>query len=407
MKITFLSASLSRRGGGLFEVEWALAQQLVRDGVEVEALGLEDEGWPDDRYRWEPVAAEVFPVCGPKAFGYSGGLRDRVRHGNADLLHLHGLWTYPSLLVASHGRMTGKPYLVSPHGMLDPWALAHSSGKKWIAGHLHERRMLGRASCLHALCDSERNAIRAYGLNTPVCIIPNGVSLPSADTTRDSEEGRGKPRGRKTLLFLGRLHPKKGLVNALKAWSEVMRRGAEREDWQFVIAGWDQGAHVEELKTLCRELHLSYAESSASEFLQQSPECSPAASVIFTGPAFGEEKDVLLRRADTFILPSFSEGLPMAVLEAWAYHLTVLMTDACNLPEGFAADAAVKIATNETAIAEGLRTLFGMSDDERQTMGEAGRRLVEERFTWPKVAAQMKEVYEWILGGGTKPGCLF
>ena len=185
------------------------------------------------------------------------------------------------------------------------------------------------------------------------------------------------------------------------------------------------------------------------------------ASVAFLGPAFGEAKDQLLRRAHAFILPSFSEGLPMAVLEAMAYRLPVLMTDHCNLPEGFAAGAAIRIGTDVESIAEGMRQLMSMpggeelsvvgcrlsdelyvsakhsssslqmlgsqreqsattrSSDNRQpttdnisstaslaSMGARGRALVESQFTWPQVAAQMKEVYEWVLGGGEKPDCV-
>jgi poly(glycerol-phosphate) alpha-glucosyltransferase len=123
--------------------------------------------------------------------------------------------------------------------------------------------------------------------------------------------------------------------------------------------------------------------------------------VVFWGPAFGEEKEVLLRSGAAFVLPSFSEGLPMSVLEAWAYGLSVVMTPECNLPEGFASGSALEIRNSEMGNAkwEGLRVLLGMSDSDRIEMGRRGRRLVEEKFTWPKVAAQMKQLYEEILGG--------
>jgi poly(glycerol-phosphate) alpha-glucosyltransferase len=211
-------------------------------------------------------------------------------------------------------------------------------------------------------------------------------------------------------LFLGRLHPKKGLVNALRAWAEVMGHGARNVglgDWQFVIAGWDQGGHGDELKALCRELGLDYSEKpSDTSGNSDTSGAGSAPRVIFYGPVFGREKDVLMRTAEAFILPSFSEGLPMAVLEAWAYGLPVLMTDHCNLPEGFAGGAAIRISTEVPGIAEGIRELFEGSFGDLEAMGEAGRALVEGQFTWPKVAAQMKEVYEWMLGGGTPPGCL-
>jgi len=154
-----------------------------------------------------------------------------------------------------------------------------------------------------------------------------------------------------------------------------------------VIAGWDQEGHEGELKALCRELGLRFADKQNLD-----------GDVIFFGPAFGEEKEKLLRSAAGFILPSLSEGLPMSVLEAWAYGLPVVMTPECNLPEGFASQAALEIRNGGMGNRnwEGLRALLDMSDSDRIEMGRQGRRLVEERFTWPKVAAQMHELFQDI-----------
>jgi poly(glycerol-phosphate) alpha-glucosyltransferase len=162
----------------------------------------------------------------------------------------------------------------------------------------------------------------------------------------------------------------------------------------------------------------------------ETPTLLEAASVLFLGPAFGQEKDQLLRSASAFILPSFSEGLPMSVLEAWSYRLPVLMTEHCNIPEGFANNAALRIGTDTESIAEGMRHLFrfasatlqpchsgfafpsaatsgqGIPSSDLRSLGLNGRALVERQFTWPQVAAQMKEVYEWVLGGGVVPDCV-
>ena len=126
-------------------------------------------------------------------------------------------------------------------------------------------------------------------------------------------------------------------------------------------------------------------------------------AVLFFGAAFGKDKEDLLCSADAFILPSLSEGLPMSVLEAWAYGLPVVMTPECNLPEGFIADAAIRIETSAESIAEGLRTLFSMNDSDLISMGQRGRALVTERFTWQAVAERMKQAYDWMLGGGVPP----
>jgi glycosyltransferase involved in cell wall biosynthesis len=160
--------------------------------------------------------------------------------------------------------------------------------------------------------------------------------------------------------------------------------GQRSEGWQLTVAGWDQAGYEAELKALTSDLGLP-------------------TSVSFVGPKFGEEKANAYRNADAFILPSLSEGLPMVVLEAWAYGKPVLMTPECNLPEGFAANAALQIGTTPKTIAIGLNQLMEMSDEERATMGARGRALVQEKFSWPRIGEQMRAVYEWVLGGGTAP----
>jgi poly(glycerol-phosphate) alpha-glucosyltransferase len=269
--------------------------------------------------------------------------------------------------------------------MLDPWAVRNSSWKKTIAGWLYENEHLRGAACLHALCQSEAASIRAYGLDNPICVIPNAVELPSDQETENAPWLTSKTGANPVLLFLGRIHPKKGLSALIDAWEAL---GPSRGDWHLAIIGWDDGGHEEKLHRKARQLGL----------LDD--------TVHFLGPRFGDEKAAAFSQADAFILPSHSEGLPMAVLEAWSYGLPVLKTPACNIPEGFAADAAVRVEPNADAIATGLERLIAMPPAERAAMGERGRALVEERFTWPRVAEQMHAVYRWILGQREAPDCV-
>jgi len=300
-------------------------------------------------------------------------LAGALRSEGLELLHTHGLWMYASIASMrwSGGR---KPYIISPHGMLDSWALRNSAWKKKLAGWAYENRHLRGAACLHALNDAEARSIRDYGLRNPICIIPNGVELPD-------EFGRGSGRP-KVCLFLGRLHPKKGLAELIRAWAAVPHDG-----WTLAIAGWGEAGYVAQLETLAASLGVS-------------------GSVSFLGPRFGKEKHELLDTASAFVLPSFSEGLPMAVLEAWSYGLPVAMTPECNIPEGFEAGAAVRIEPTVDSVAAGLEKLFAMDDGRLRDMGTRGRRLVEKRFTWPRVAAEMIKVYEWVLGRGPQPACV-
>ncbi len=405
-----LLASTSRNAGGLFNSVRRLHQELERmPGMTVPVFGLEDEFTVADKAEWSPLVVATSPVTGPRAFGYARGLTSNLIAAQLDILQVHGIWQYPSVAALSWHRRTKRPYIVSPHGMLDPWAVNNSHWKKRLAAAVYERTHLDRAKCVRALCQSELASIRAFGLKNACCVIPNGIDLPEA--RGQSPEVRGQ---RKHLLFLGRLHPKKGLPNALRAWAKVRRQGTtgkSNHEWQFIIAGWDQGGHEAELKRLATELEIPWTDirdhpQNESEDLSAFNYQFSAFSLLFTGPAFGEQKDELLRRADAFILPSFSEGLPMSVLEAWAYGVPVLMTDECNLPEGFAADAALRIGTDVESIAKGMVLLFGSPISDLQSLAANGRALVERQFTWPMIATQMKEVYEWMLGGGDPPSCV-
>jgi len=249
-----------------------------------------------------------------------------------------------------------------------------------MASLLYENEHLRRAACLRALADAEAQSIRARGLRNPICVIPNGVDLPDLPASNSKSQSAN----RKTLLYLGRFHPKKNLSNLIRAWNEIFnsQRGSG-ERWILTIAGWDQGGYERELKRT-----------------------AAGASVAFLGSQFGAEKSECYRACDAFILPSLSEGLPMAVLEAWAHAKPVVMTPECNLPEGFEANAALRIGTTPEEIAAGLKQLTEMSDDDRRAMGARGRALVTRNFSWPRIGEQMRAVYDWIIGGGEKPNTL-
>jgi poly(glycerol-phosphate) alpha-glucosyltransferase len=255
--------------------------------------------------------------------------------------------------------------------------LRNARWKKRIAAALYENQHLRGAACLRALSEAEARSIRDYGLRNPICVIPNGIDLPDLR----GSDAKTQSENPKTLLYLGRLHRKKNLANLIRAWNKTFHsQDRNRDSWVLAIAGWDQGGYESELKRT-----------------------AAGASVVFLGPRFGAEKSECYRACDAFILPSLSEGLPMTVLEAWAHAKPVLMTPECNLPEGFQANAALRIGTTPDEIAAGLKQLAEMSDKDRNQMGNRGRVLVATRFSWPRIGEQMWQVYEWVLGGGSLP----
>lgn len=381
MKAALVTSSLSRAGGGVAAVVEDLSRALLAAVADVRVIGLRDTQWRLESANWNGAPASALTVRGPPAFGYAPAALSLMRDMDASIVHTHGLWTYPSRAVSLWASRTRRPYMVSPHGMLDAWAMRHARWKKAIAARLYENAHLRGASCLHALCEAEAASIRSLGFTNPIAIIPNGVTLPSlTDPPTPAPWSTRTPAGARIMLFLGRLHPKKNLTALIDAWPAC----TATDKWHLVIAGWDQGgysrtlAHAIEQRRLTERIHL-------------------------VGPLFGDAKDAALRHAHAFVLPSLSEGLPMAVLEAWSYGLPVLKTDACNLREGFEASAAERLSLNPAQMAQDLAHFLNRDPAELHSMGHSGRALVEQKFSWSAAAEKFLAVYEWLVNGTARP----
>jgi poly(glycerol-phosphate) alpha-glucosyltransferase len=376
MRVGFLVNSVSRKAGGLFQSVRGLAKAVASTNANVQVFGIRDEDSAVDLHDWQPLSVQTFR---PRlhAWGYSNELVPAMLDADLDILSVHGLWKYCSVGSQRWHRQTDRPYVVHPHGMLEPWAVRNAVWKKRVAAFLYENQHLRGAACLRALSEAEAGSIRSYELRNPICVIPNGVDLPDLRASSVKTESTN----RKTLLYLGRLHPKKNISNLIRAWNRTFNsQHVSGDRWVLAIAGWDQSGYEAQLRQLTTDLGL-------------------LTSVIFLGPQFGADKSECYRTCDAFILPSLSEGLPMAVLEAWSYAKPVLMTAECNLPEGFQADAALRIGTTPEEIAAGLNVLRKMNHNDRSQMGNRGRSLVATRFSWPRIGEQMRAVYEWMLGG--------
>jgi glycosyltransferase involved in cell wall biosynthesis len=389
VRLVVVTDCLSRNAGGTFNSIRRLAQEMHKGPCQVSVLGVADSATEADLHHWEPIHPRALSRLGPGFFGYAPGLVDAIKQQRPDVIQVHGLWKYTSIAALRVHNAIGCPYTVHPHGMLDPWAVRNSRWKKMLASLAYERCHLDRASCIRALCRSEAEAIRAYGVRTPVCVIPNAIDLPAGAGGGESIPSPYPP-DRRILLYLGRIHPKKGLVNLLDAWSFLQKTLTTRErsnPWILAIAGWDQGGHESRLRGQVSALGLQD-------------------SVVFLGPRFHARKAACYQYCDALVLPSFSEGLPMVVLEAWAHSKPVLMTGQCNLPEGFNAGAALKIEPSPESIACGARAMFEMTDVQRNAVGRRGLALVKERFTWTEAARLMVEVQTWLLHGGAAPACV-
>jgi poly(glycerol-phosphate) alpha-glucosyltransferase len=289
MKTLCVMDWVSRTNGGIFEAERGLQQLLhTQMGLDVEVVGLRDAKTDADLAAWAPLVPNACAVRGPAAFGYAPDLAPALNRSGADLAYIAGLWKFPMLAAHRWARAHRKPIVIAPHGMLEPWAVRHSGVKKKFAGWLFQDAQLRDAACLRALCPPEVASFRAYGLRNPVAVVPNGVDLPSLAEPAPPRHARF-PAGRRVLLYLGRIHDKKGLAHLLTAWAHVRDAAS---DWVLAIAGWDQGGHEAELKVRAAQLGLAWSDAPVADV--------PNAAVLFLGPQFGADKDACFASCDAF-----------------------------------------------------------------------------------------------------------
>jgi glycosyltransferase involved in cell wall biosynthesis len=313
--------------------------------------------------------------------GPSADLEAAVRA--AGVVHMHGLWQGHTRRGAREAWRSGVPYLITAHGMADPWALRHKRWKKVIYTALVERGNLRRADCLHALARPEIGHLRAIAPEAPVAFIPNGVDLaPFDDLPRRAALEAEYPEleGKFVLLFFGRLHVKKGLDLLAEALASV---AGAFPAVHLLLAGTDDGA-LGPFRDRCAALGISDR-------------------VTPVGHVSGERARAVWAAADAFVLPSYSEGFSMAVLEALACRLPVLITTACNFPELAAAEAGIVVEPTSDGVTTGLRELLERSSAERIDLGVRGRTLVERGYTWEQQGRRLAEVYRWLAGGGPAP----
>ncbi len=288
----------------------------------------------------------------------------------ASIVHDHGIWLPTNHLVARRARRRHLLRVVSPRGMLDPWALRWHCGRKRIAWALYQRRDLRSADLLHATSPAEAETFRDRGLDAPIAVVPNGVDLPDISDAVSQE-------GPRVALFLSRIHPKKGLIDLVEAWSALTA-----PDWELWIAGPDEGGH----------------EAAVRETVAR---CSrrTTSPVRFLGAVPDVRRNELLARADLFVLPTRSENFGQVIAEALAAARPVLTTTAAPWPDLVTRRAGWRDEPGSESLRVMLEEALGTSRASLRAMGANGRAWMAESFAWESVARRMTAAYAWLQGG--------
>lgn len=376
LRIALLTGRLSPSAGGLAVSVPIMAHALGSfHDIDVHVMGITDPAYPNASGRWgESVTA--FQSAQPVALQRSPEMFKSLINLNPDIVDVQGLWTWASYVSLKHWRKTSQPYVITPRGMLDPWARRNSWLKKQVFGSIIEFEHLKRAACLRATAELEAQHFRDFDLKNPIAIIPNAISIPELKPKVSQE--------RRRVLFLSRIHKKKGIDFLLHAWRALQ---SEFPGWELIVAGLDEGGYEQRMKALAESLQLR--------------------RVSFPGAVFGVHKEALYRSSDLFVLPTHAENFGLVVAEALAQEVPVITTTNAPWIELTDRRCGWCIDLDQLTLTETMRRAMSQEPAHLHEMGRRGRVWMTDGFGIERVASSIREMYSWISGTGSKPNFVY
>lgn len=379
MRVLHVAASLSPEWGGPVKVIQGLTESLVKRGVEISIFAPSKN--QQEAIIPEGVNVRLFPesiftkIWRNHSFHLSKTLRKEA--GRFDIMHIHEIWHHSHFAAYRIAKSLGIPFIVTIHGALEPWGLNFKKFKKKVYSSLIQRRILEQASALHAITTREVESIKNFKINNKIVVIENGIDLNEFQNLPPKQklvEHFPELRDKEILLFLGRLHINKGLDILIRAFSRVVEK---HPNARLLLVGPDENGYKEHIVRLIREENITE-------------------KVIFTGLLVGEKKHSALSGADLFVLPSYSEGFSISILEAMASGLPVIITKPCNFPEVEEQNAGIVINPNVSELEDAMSKLLANTEI-RQNMGKNGKKLIMDKYNWGTISDKMLNLYNDVL----------
>lgn len=375
MKILQTIAGFGAKSGGTSTCTYDLLTAMHREGYEVDLMTLAVRDSSDRLMGKGEEWIKALPYDGISPYGYSCNMNRFLRQTDYDLYHTNGMWMHCNHETCVMARNKKKPYIITPHGMLYPQALARSAWKKKLLLAIGGvNKDLKVATCIHVTCIEEMEHYRALGYKNPVAVIPNPVPMPDfiKDIVRENSVKR--------IGFLGRLHPRKNVEALIDAWIML---GNKVKYSQLVIMGKGDVNYERMLRDKVRRQGLK--------------------NVEFAGFVNGREKFERLASLTALCVPSDFENFGMIVTEALSVGTPVIASLGTPWQDLSSHHCGYWINNDIETLAKTIQEVLILSELDIAEMGRNGKRLVEEKYSDTQVAMMMCRLYEWILNGGEKP----
>lgn len=375
MKICIFTESIDKKDGGPSRSVPVLAKGLSEVGLDVTLIAVESDDM--NTHLFNGTAVKLVKVTS------SASQSDYIQlfsEGGYDLIHSQCIWKPSYHKVAIAARKLNIPLIITPRGTLEPWSLGQKKWKKKMAMVLYQKNDLQKAACILATSDMEARHVRDLGIAPPIAIIPNGIDVSEYACRTEGSKFSVK----KQIVFLSRIHKKKGVEFLINAWEQLK---AKYPDWNVVIAGNGEEAYISQLKAMitAKSLH---------EFVEIIP------------PVFGEAKHKLYSESSLFILPTYSENFGMVIAEAMSCGVPCITTNGTPWQELNEKCLGWCIDLSQENVIKTISEAIDLGQDKLFEIGQRCSQYIYDTYQYTEVASKNKQVYEWIVNGGDKPECV-
>ena len=374
MKILTFITSLDLNSGGPSRSVPMLVKGLAELGVDITLMTIRSENM--NTHALEGTNAKL------KVLEPSFSRRDIaefLKEENFQLIQIQSMWDLPYHKVMVEARKQGIPYVITPRGMLEPWSLSQKRWKKKLAWWIYQRNDVQKSACVFTTAKMEAEHVSNLGITTFKSVIPNGIEIDGYPCKTSIDMVK------KQVLFLSRVHVKKGIELLFEAWKRIH---PDFIDWQLLIVGNGETDYIKALELKIDSLEMR--------------DC-----VTIHPPVFGDAKTQLYHESALFCLPSYSENFGMVIAEAMSCGTPVITTTNCpweilnETKTGWCIDLSVD------NLEHALREALSMNESDLYDKGRKASRLIRENFDYRSVTRNTLRLYEWLLNSGEKPEFIY